>query len=245
VEDQKKEIEENLKRIDDSFDAAEGYVKARESDPSLATDLRWEAMRPALKREKPIFVRANEIDQIQAAVSWAQKRDVRVVIVGGRDAAECADLLKRHDIGVIVTGTHRVPKRRDSAYDEAYMLPIQLEEAGIKWCLATGGGGFDTPHERNLPYHAASSVAFGLSPDAAMRAITLSAAELLGVQQQIGSIETGKAATLIITDGNPLEITTNVYTAFIDGREVDLQNKHTKLNEKYREKYRQLGLIDQ
>jgi len=238
--DQLEQARTRLRAIDDAFDAAAAYVAAREADPTLAEDLRWEAVRPVLAGEVPVFIRATEMEQIQSAVSWAVRRKLKAVIVGGHDAHLCAELLKKHDIGVIVTGTHRMPKRADSPYDEPFVLPRILEEQGVRWCLATGGGSFDAAHERNLPYHAATAVAFGLSEEAAIRAITLSAAELLGVGDRLGSLEVGKAATLIITDGSPLEVHTRVERAFIDGREISLENKQTALERKYREKYRQI-----
>ncbi|MEC9373251.1 MAG: amidohydrolase family protein, partial [Planctomycetota bacterium] len=217
---------------------------AKNADPSIPTDIRWEGLRPVLEKGAPLFIRAQELEQMQSAVTWAADRGFKCVIVGGRDAEQCIDLLKKHDVAVMVTGAHRMPRRRDSAYDEPFTLPAILEESGLRWCMATAGGGFSTSAERNLPYHIATCVAYGLDPEVAIRSITLSAAEVLGVADRLGSIEPGKAATLIITDGNPLEIPTNVEVAFIDGRRIDLSNKQTDLNEKYLEKYRQLGVID-
>lgn len=243
-EEQLKQAKENLAKIDDVFDAASAYFAARDADPTLATDLRYENLRPVLNGDKPVFISAQELEQIQSAVSWAAERGFRAIIIGGRDSHLCTDLLVKHDVGVMITGSHRMPRRRDSNYDEPFTLPLKLEEAGVRWCLATGGGTFATPHERNLPFQAATCVAYGLDRDAAVRGITLSAAELLGVEDRLGSIEPGKAATIIITSGDPLEITTDVEMAFIDGRRTDLSNKQTDLAEKYREKYRQLGLIE-
>lgn len=242
-EDQRRQTRESIQSIDDAFSAAEAYYATRDADPDTPFDLRYEGMREVLDGGKPVFIRAGQMEQIQAAVLWAAGRGLRPVIVGGADADKCADLLKKHDVGVIITGTHSEPSRRDDPYDDPFTLPRRLEDAGIRWCLAGPGGSFETPHERNLPYHAATAVAYGLEHDRAIRAITLSAAELLGVADRLGSIEPGKFATLIITDGDPLEITTNVELAFIEGRAIDLDNKQTALAEKYREKYRQLGLI--
>ncbi len=239
-EEQLERIDAELRRMDELFDAAAAYADARANDPTIPTDLRYDAMLPVLHGARPLFVRANELEQIQSAVGWASRRDLETVLVGGRDAHLCTDLLRRHDVGVIVTGTHRLPGRRDAAYDEPFTLPQVLEREGVRWCLATTGGSFETPHERNLPYHAATAVAHGLPVDVAIRAITLGAAELLGVGDELGSIEPGKAATLIVTDGNPLEITTTVEMAFIDGREIDLRSKQTELDRKYREKYEQI-----
>lgn len=242
-EEQAERMRASLQTIDGAFDAAEAYFSARQADPTMETDTRWEAMKGAIDGTKPVFVRAQEVEQIESAVSWAQRRGLDITIVGGRDADLCADLLKRHDVPVIIAGTHRTPRRADAAYDSIFTLPIALERAGVRFCIAGEGGSSETPHERNLPYHAASSVAHGLDPELALRSITLSAAELLGVADRLGSLETGKAATLIVTDGNPLEITTVVERAYIDGREIDLANKQTDLADKYREKYRQLGIL--
>ncbi len=241
-EEQDKERKEALATIDQAFLAAAAYVAAKSADPATPIDIRWEAMRGVLERSKPVLVRADELEQIQSAVAWAVERKLNLVVVGGRDSHLCTDLLKRHDVGVIVSGTLRLPKRIDSDYDEPYRVPAMLEAAGVRWCLASAGGAHETPHERNLPYHAAMAAAFGLGPDAALRAITLAPAKMLGVGHRLGSIEVGKDATLIITNGDPLEITTNVERAFITGREIDLSNKQRLLDKKYREKYRQLGI---
>jgi imidazolonepropionase-like amidohydrolase len=231
--------EKRRQAIADLFADARSYLAARAADPSIPMDIRFEAMRGALTGEKPVFVRADDVEQIESAVLWAQREKLHVVVVGGAEARLCLDLLRRLDVPVIVTGTHRLPSRRDSDYDEAYALPAQLEQAGIRWCLASGDSFYN---ERNLPYQAATAVAFGLSREAALRAITLSAAEILGVADRLGSLDPGKHATLFVTNGDPLEIPTHTELAFVQGRRIDLRNKQTELAEKYREKYRQLGL---
>jgi imidazolonepropionase-like amidohydrolase len=238
-EEQLKRSREAVQAIDEAFSGAEAYFAARESDGATLYSLRFDAMGPALRGETPVYISAQELDQIRSAVTWATDRGLKPIIVGGRDAHLCTNFLKRHDVGVIVTGTLRMPRRSDAAYDEAFTLPAALEGAGVKWCLAGTGG---SSNDRNLPYHAAMAVAYGLDHDAALRSITLSAAELLGVGDRLGSIEKGKDATLIVTTGDPLEIATQVELAFIDGRRIDLSNKQTDLAKKYREKYRQLGL---
>jgi imidazolonepropionase-like amidohydrolase len=239
--------------IEDAFAVAEAYLRTRDADPSHPIDLRWEAMRGSLGKDSggagaiessahpagqlPVFISANEVEQIVAAVTWGVKRGLKVVIVGGRDAELAADLLKRHDVPVMVNGTHTFPKRSDSAYDDAFTLPARLHAAGVRFSIASADR---TAHERNLPYNAATAVAYGLDHDQALRSITLSAAELLGVGAELGSLDVGKRATLIVTSGDPLEIRTNVELAFIEGRQIDLSNKQTHLAEKYREKYRQM-----
>ena len=225
--------------IDAAFTGARDYFAARAADPQIPVDVRFEAMRSALSGETQVFVRADDLEQIESAVAWAQRRELPIVIVGGRDADRCTDLLVRTGVPVIVTGTLRLPRRRDSSYDEPFRLPNALQKAGVTWCLATNGSFYN---ERNLPYHAAMAAAFGLPREAALRAITLSAAEILGVAHRLGSLDVGKSATLIVTHGDPLLIETNVDKAWIHGRSVNLANKQTDLADKYIEKYRQLGL---
>jgi imidazolonepropionase-like amidohydrolase len=184
----------------------------------------------------PVFIAAGDADQITAAVTWAAERGLRPVIVGGRDAEQCASLLKRHDVPVIITGTHAFPKRADSPYDDAYTLPARLAAAGVRFCIASADR---TAHERNLPYNAGIAVAYGLDPEAALKAVTLWPAQILGVEKDVGSLEVGKAATLFLASGDPLDVTTVITGAYIDGRAIDLGNKQSALAEKYREKYRQ------
>lgn len=238
-DDPQKKAREDRERIDDAFRAARAYGDARGADPSIAQDLRHDALLPALRGEVPVFVRADAVEQIVSAVSWALDLGLRPVILGGADAMQCLDFLREHAVPIVVLGTHRLPSRRDSDVFEPFVLPAALESAGLTWCLATTGG---ASNERNLPYHAATAVAHGLPVDAALRAVTLAPARILGVGDRLGSLEPGKLATLIVTDGNPLETTTQVRFAFVAGRRVDLANKQTELAEKYREKYRQLGL---
>ncbi len=241
-EEQMRRVREDLRFIDDAFESAEAYVAARAEDPSQREDIRLEAMRGVLAGAGDgrgrVFISAQDVDQITSAVMWAKERGVKAVIVGGRDAPLCANVLVENGVPVIVRGTHSMPKRDDSPYDDAYTLPARLEAAGVTWCLASGE---ESAHERNLPHHAGKAVAHGLSRDAAIRAITLTPAEILGVADRVGSLGKGMHATIMVTDGDPLEITTTVRFAFIEGRELDLTNKQTKLDEKYRERYRQRG----
>lgn len=239
-DEQRGDIDRSITAIDALFDAAGAYYALREADPGAPVDTRFEAMRgifPGASPQRPLYVRAMELDQIVSAVSWAVRRGLRPVVVGGRDAPLCAALLREHDVPVIVAGTHTFPKRDDLPYDHAYTLPARLHAAGIRFCI---GSADDTAHERNLPYNAAMAGAHGLDAGAALRAITLSPAEIFGIAGRYGSLEVGKSATMIVATGSPLEVATRVEHAFIDGREIDLSNKQTRLAEKYREKYRQM-----
>ncbi|MCK6477841.1 MAG: amidohydrolase family protein [Phycisphaerales bacterium] len=241
ADEQMREIRERLAAIDETFKAARAYGDSRRVNPAHPVDLRWEAMQGVLKesgqeRQLPVFITANERDQITSAVSWAVEAGLKPVIVGGRDSAACSDLLKRHDVPVILEGTFGFPRRDDAPYDDAFTLPARLHQAGVRFCMSSGDR---TANERNLPYNAGMAVAHGLPVDAAHKSVMQWPAEILGIGDQYGTIEIGKSATLIVCDGDPLEVTTNVRRAFIDGRQIDLSNKQSSLAEKYREKYRQ------
>lgn len=225
-------------RIDEMFARARRWQEASAAEPTTAPDLRALALASALRGEAPVFLLADDLEEIESAVTWAAEAGLRAVVVGGRDADLCADLLGQHGVPVVLTGVHRLPRREDSAYDEAFTLPARLRAAGVRFCIATGES---FAHERNLPYHAATAAAFGLGRAEALAAITRDAAEILGVGDRLGTLTAGKDATLVVAGGHPLELTTVVELAFVRGRPVDLRNKQTELARKYREKYRQLG----
>jgi len=229
------------------FDDARAYEKARlahrEGNASAgaepASDARLAALGPVLRREVPILVEANELSRIQSAVAFAVGQDVRLILLGGYDAPACAELLRRHDVAVIVSAVHRLPQRRDDPYDAAYTLPERLRASGVRYCISCSDRSI-AANVRNLPHHAATAVAFGLPPEEALKAITLYPARILGVEERVGSLETGKDATVIVTTGDPLQMTTRVEAAYIQGRAVDLSDRQKRLYEKYREKYRRL-----
>jgi imidazolonepropionase-like amidohydrolase len=200
-------------------------------------------MLPVLSRQLPMIVEADDIQQLQAAIAFAAQQKVKLIIYGGYDAPLCAELLKKHDVPVIVGGVYRLPRRRSEHYDTPFTVPARLHAAGVKFCIS-GSGRFGASSVRNLPYHAAMAAAFGLPPEEALKAITLYPAKILGVAKRVGSLEKGKDATFFITDGNPLETPTQVEAAYVQGREVDLNDRHKRLWKKYEEKYRRLGLSD-
>jgi imidazolonepropionase-like amidohydrolase len=234
--EQRRAIAERLKLIRDTFAAARAYAGAR-SAGRADTDLRLEALLPVLRGEKKLFIHANALNQIASALDWASAEKIAFTLVGGRDAWRIAERLKEAGVGVILAGTFNLPPRRDDAYDAAYSAPAKLHAAGVKFCIAMGNdGASETANERNLPYEAAIAAGFGLPREDALRSVTLFAAELLGVEKELGSLEVGKRATLIVTDGDVLEMTSNVRLAFIDGARIDLRSRQTDLYEKYRQR---------
>ena len=224
-------------RIAETFERARTWHAQRAADPTTPPDLRAESMGAALRRERPVFLLADELEEIESALAFAAEQGLGAIVVGGRDAALCADLLTARDVPVILRGIHRLPRRDDSDYDEPFRLPALLAELGVRFCIATGE---EFAHERNLPYHAATAAAFGLDRERAIAAITRDAAQILGLGDRLGTITVGKEATLLLTDGSPLDLTTKVEAAWIAGRQTDLRNKQTELAQKYRAKYGQL-----
>ncbi|MAT82133.1 MAG: imidazolonepropionase [Phycisphaerae bacterium] len=233
--------ESQIRELDEFFESAAAYHNAREHDPTMKPDIRYDAMKQAMDGHAPILVRASTASQIESAVTWAHSRELDIVILGGEESDRVIDLLVEHEVPVIVRGVHRSPVSRHVAPHAPHELPKILHDAGIKFCIAPR----DRPaHVRNLPHHAATASAHGLPREIALRSVTLDAAEIIGQGDRLGSIEPGKSGTLIITNGDPLEIMTDIEMAFIDGREIDLTSRHTQLRDKYREKYRQQGRVN-
>lgn len=228
-----------LKEVRQAFADARGYMTAKKSGSSIEYDSRWKAMIPVLEGRIPVMVESDDIQQIQAVIAFAEVEKIKIIIRGGYDAPLCAELLKKNNIPVIVDGIHRLPTRDDEAYDTPFTVPERLRAAGIKYCI-TGGGG--ASNVRNLPYHAATAASFGLPRDEALKAITLYPAQILGAADRLGSLAIGKDATLFVADGDILLIPTRVERSFIDGRTIDLSDKQKVLWEKYKEKYRRIGI---
>ncbi|MCH7819490.1 MAG: amidohydrolase family protein [Candidatus Marinimicrobia bacterium] len=244
-EDQIKARKEALEKIDQFFDDAKAYMTAKAVSgknglPNQKVDLRLEAMIPVLKGDLPLWIAASEIRQIQAAIDWAESKGVKTVIYGGADSWRLAKELKKMNIPVVINSVLHVPSRAWEGYDTGYSLPNKLYQEGVKFCI-----GYSTfaGEQHNVRYNAAMAVAHGLPVEEGIKSITIYAAEIMGIDDRVGSLEVGKDATLIVTDGNPLEITTSVSMEFIEGRIIDLDNKHKRLYRKYTEKYRQKGLL--
>lgn len=233
--------ESSMQQLRKLFDDARAYRQARAAEGSgQPLDLRLQAMLPVLDGKQPLVVDADELRAIQGAVAFGEEQQVRVVIYGGYDAPQCAELLVKNRVPVLLSGVYRLPERRSEPYDAAFTIANQLNEAGVQFCI-TGSGRFGGSNVRNLPYHAAMAAAFGLPPDVALKSITSYPAEILGVADRVGSLEVGKDATLFVCDGDPLETATQVEAAYIQGRRVDLNDRHKSLWKKYRAKYQRLA----
>lgn len=229
---------ENLLELRDAFAGARSYHKAKRAMEAgeasrKDVDSRLEAMIPVLEGDRPVIVEAHDLRQIQDAITWAEEEDVRLIIMGGRDAHYVANHLVRKEIPVIVTTVLTSPNRQWEPYDGRYSLPARLHEAGVAFAIA---GGASAPYTYRLPNEAGAAAAYGLDRDEALRSVTLSVAEILGIDDRVGSLQVGKDATLLITTGNPLEYSSQIEQAYIEGRKIDMVDAHRMLYEKYRQK---------
>ncbi|MCG8468531.1 MAG: amidohydrolase family protein [Gemmatimonadetes bacterium] len=221
---------ERVQQLKDYFAEARAYKAAIEAGEEVRTDARHAAMIPALDRQIPVVVSANSAAQINDAITWAQEEDLRLVIRGGADAIHVADRLVAEDIPVILTSTMDAPGRDYEGYDVAYRRAANLYEAGVKFAISGGNSALNTDR---LGYEAGVAVAFGLPEEEAVKAVTINAAELMGLDERIGSLEPGKQATLLITTGNPLDMTADIEQAYIQGRELDMNDIQKHFFEKY------------
>jgi imidazolonepropionase-like amidohydrolase len=238
-EERVKERERKIKELADFFADARAYAQARDAaktngaqDPGLNPP--WEAMRPYLRGERPIMVHAEELRQIKSALQWAETNNYKIVIVGGRDAWKVAGLLAKKSVPVIYDDIYSLPLSEAESYDIHFKAPELLRQAGVKVALSLTTGTFDAPFARNLPYVASQAVAFGLPPEEALKAMTLYPAQILGVEDRLGTIEPGKDATLFACSGDILDLRANLTHLWMAGREVSLDNRHARLYEKYR-----------
>lgn len=224
-------FESRINEIRSFFDQAFAYSKKQDPKPK---NLKFEAMKPVFKSERKVFVRANSVIEMQSAIQFMEMYGIKPVIVGAQEAWKIAGLLKEKNIAVVFTETHRLPMYEDDNVAQPYKTPVSLADNSVLFSVSVDGFW----QVRNLPFQAGQAVPFGLDKEKALDCITINAAKILGIDKQTGSLETGKDATLIISEGDILDMKSSVVThAFIRGRKIDLNNKQKVLNSIYRKKY--------
>jgi len=227
-EDLKKERDAQLDRVARLFEEARAYAKA--AGPNRRRDLSLESLGPIVDRRQPLLTRVATEQEIRDAIAFADRAGVRLVIAAPpAEAALAAQLLKDKNVPVILLQVLTLPTRRDMPHQASYSAAGELAKAGVKIAIAVPN---DT-NARQLPYHAAEAVAWGLSREDALKALTINPAEMFGVADRIGSIEPGKIANLIVAKGDPLEVRTAITHVVIAGRDVPLVNKQLELYERY------------
>tara|TARA_B100000945_G_scaffold83195_1_gene64219 strand:+ start:843 stop:2165 length:1323 start_codon:yes stop_codon:yes gene_type:complete len=246
--EQREEYNKSLREMDLLVRNVRAYhhrknAKERKAEHKQKTDLRLESMIPFIVFKNPIHIKANDVRQIEAAVKWSNKHDLNIVIVGGRDAWMITEILVENNIPIIILGVQTTPRRRFEPIHTPYKIPSMLQKAGVHFCISLDPGYPMDGHVRTLPDEAMRAASWGLTKDQALRAITLSAAEILGIDDHVGSLDLGKDATFFISENEPLTQNNHPIKAYIKGREIDLSDRQKNLWNKYKEKYRQLGKL--
>jgi imidazolonepropionase-like amidohydrolase len=234
--DTNKEYLKQIEEINTFFTNSRAYL----ADASKERNLVLEAMKGLFDGTQTLFIHADENKQIIDAVQFAKENGVKkMVIVGGFEAYKSAELLQKNNIGVLLSRVHEMPKSDDQDIDLPYKMAKLLTDKGIVVGLENSGG-MERMQTRNLPFLAGTCAAYGLDKEQALQLITSNTAKLLGIDNQCGSLELGKDATLFISEGDALDMRTNKLTnAFIQGRMIDLENHQSQLYHKYKEKYNQ------
>ena len=235
----KEAAEKAQNELRDWFAAARHYARATGAGSGRTErDLKLEALARTLDGGLPVIVRADEKRDVEAAVAFAEEQGIEMILAGGRDAWKVKELLAEKGTPVILGFVLSLPPEDDAPYDRPFRTAGELRAAGVEIAFGSGaGGGFGPggPHDaRTLPYEAANAVAYGLPHEEALKALTLYPARILGVDDRLGTIEAGKVANLMVTDGDPLAITTQVRHVIIAGKVVSTDNRHRRLYERYR-----------
>jgi imidazolonepropionase-like amidohydrolase len=232
----REEYEARVRRLREFFERAKRYAAARAQAPDqVPFDPRLEAMIPYVAGKRPVIIAAGTAPVIRAALQFAEPLGLKVILAGGRDAWKVADLLAQKGVPVIFGPVYNLPARDEDPYDAVFAAPAVLHRAGVKLCFQSA----DAAMARDLPHEAGIACAYGLPHEAALRAVTLEAAQILGVDDLLGSLEPGKLADVIVTDGDPLEVTTSLHNLFIAGKPIPLESKQTRLYQLYQRRLSQ------
>jgi len=231
-----KSYAERVQELKNFFAEARAYRDAVKAGQTVRSDVKYAAMIPALDGAIPVVVAADGVAQMNDAITWAKEEKLRLVIRGGADAIHVAPRLKAENVPVILTSTMAAPDREYEGYDAVYSLPAKLHAAGVKFAIAGGSGAL---YSNRLPWDAGVAVAFGLPEEEALKAVTINAAEMMGIADKVGSLEVGKQGTLLITTGTPLDMTSNIDQAYIQGRELNMMDIQKWFFQKYMEKIKQ------
>ncbi len=215
----------------EAYGRAQDAYAANKSLPRPDRSVVLEALVPYVRGERPVIFRAERESDLRSVIKFASEMKLKPIILGGDDAAKVTELLKEKNVPVILTGILDLPAREDDFYDSLYETAGKLQQAGVRFCISSGDNGANV---RNLPFYAGMAAAFGLSRTEALKAVTLYPAQIMNVADRMGSIEVGKMANLVVTDGDLLETRTHVRHLFIDGREVPLTSRHTDLNDAFK-----------
>jgi len=227
-----KDAMDHIDEVRTFFREAKAYFEETKHEH---TNLKFEAVKGLFDKTEIFFVHCELVKEMMIAVDFAKEFGFRTVIIGGTDSWKIADYLKQNNIAVILNQMHMLPMMQDDDVDEAYKAPYLLQQAGVMYCISDAD---EMSRYRNLPFNAGVAVGYGLTKEQALEAITLSPAKILGIDDRTGSLEKGKDANIVVSNGDMLDMkTSNVIYAFIQGRQINLDNKQKQLYEKYMTKY--------
>ncbi len=230
-----KKYADQISEVANYFKASKAYNKGGES----ITNLPFEALQGVFDGSKTLYINVNDEKGITDAINFSKENDItKMVIVGGRDAYKITNLLKQNNVPVLLQRVHSRPNNDDDDYDLPYKKAKLLVDNGVLVALQASGQ-MERMNSRNLPFYAGTTVAYGLTKEQALQLITLNPAKILGIDTKYGSLETGKSATLFISEGDALDMRTNIIIeAFIDGRKISLDTHQTKLWKRYSNKFK-------
>lgn len=228
-------VKEGLEKVDmvkSFFQEAKAY-NAEASH--AATNLKFESVKGLFDKKQKLYIYANTVKQMLVALDFVKEFGFDVVIVGGMDSWQITDLLKANNVPVILNQPHSLPTLADDDVDQPYKTAAMLQKAGVVFSINDDDG---QTRGRNLPFNAGTAATYGLGKEEALQAITLNAAKVLGIADKTGSIEVGKDANIVISDGDILDMRKSIVTdAFIQGRKIDLTDKQKLLYDRYKKKY--------
>jgi imidazolonepropionase-like amidohydrolase len=226
----KQAYEKRINELTEWLDRTRHYAQAMEKGPgTYQRDLKLEALVPVVQGKLPLLVVANQARDIRNAVEYCEKQNLKMILAGGADAWKVKELLKEKNISVVLGPTERLPLHEDDAYDQSFATPGELNAAGVTIAFAS----FANEFSRRLPYYAGNAVAYGLPREEALKAVTVNAAKIFGLEGELGTIQPGKVANILVTDGDLLELRTGLRYLFIKGVLTSQENKHHQLYEEY------------
>ena len=222
---------EQINRVKSFFREAKAYTAEKHDQ----TNLKFEAVRGLFEKKQKLFIHCNVVREILVAADFVKEFGFDVVLVGASECWQVADLIKQSNMSVILSQAHSLPTLVDDDVDQPYKVAAALQKAGVLYAINDDDG---SARGRNLPFNAGTYAAYGITKEEALTAITLSAAKILGVADRTGSLEVGKDANIVVSEGDILDMKSSIITlAFIQGRMVDLNDKHKQLYERYKHKY--------
>jgi imidazolonepropionase-like amidohydrolase len=224
---------EKIEVLKKFFTDAKAYLDEKNH---ASNNLKFEAVRGLYSGKQKLFIRANEVKQMLLAIDLGKTFGFNIVLVGAVESLQIASVLAENKIPVILDNQHALPTTEDDDIDQLYKLPAQLKKAGVMFAINDAN---DQAKQRNIGFNAGTAAAYGLDKEEALSAITLNTAKILGLDDITGSIETGKDANIIISEGDILDMRGNqVSRAFIQGRDISLDSKQKQLYERYKYKYK-------